>query len=451
MRKITLLRNLLFSAAALSLAACNNASVDPEITLEVSPAKILLESGNGAANTFQITCNDAWTLTESADWFESSDESGVNDMVVTVTATSENPSTELRSASITVRAGEIVKTITVEQAGTVKETEIYDLEAEAGSEGVVFALSGTQQGVSYTLLYEGEPVGTALEGTGAAAEFEGNFTDEGVYTARSIASVYPQTDMNGSFTVTVTTHIPTFIYYATEYSEKPNEGIYKYDLFTGTETKLGEVTTNIQCMEYIDGTMYGIIYDKYSYVNDLVTVDMSTGALTTIQGGIPTDGIGLAYNEVDGKTYVSTWDKKFGSIDLATGDFTPIGSLPYIISIAIDNEGVCYAQSLKDLGDQLAHFGTVDIADGSYTEIATYDDYVSFIQNMSIDRATDDLYWMQRIQIDFSTSEQTLLKMDKATGEYIEINSFDKYIQSIAIVNEGDVPVDVYEVVPTVE
>ncbi len=176
MRIITLLRNLLFAVAALSFTACGNDPIDPEITLEVSPAKVLLESGDGASNTFEITCNGAWTVTEGADWFESSDGSGVNDKVVTVTATSENPSTEPRSASVTVKAGDITRTVTVEQAGAEEtpEIEIYDLEADAGTEGVVFSLSDTQEGVSYTLLYEGEPVGTELEGTGSAAQFEGN-------------------------------------------------------------------------------------------------------------------------------------------------------------------------------------------------------------------------------------------------------------------------------------
>ncbi len=226
--------------------------------------------------------------------------------------------------------------------------------------------------------------------------------------------------------------------------------IYKYNLLTGAETKLGRITTNLQCMEYIDGTMYGITYNN-SGSNDLVTVDMSTGALTTVKSGITADGIGLAHNEVDGKTYVSTWDKKFGSIDLTTGTYTNISTVPYIFTIAIDNVGVCYAQSLWDYnGDHLSRFGTLDLADGSYTEITTYEEEVDYVQNMSVDRKTNDLYWMQRLDIEDRDSKATLVKMDKATGEYTEIDSFDKPIQSMAIVNEVD-PVDVYEVAPTAE
>jgi hypothetical protein len=54
----------------------------------------------------------------------------------------------------------------------------------AGSEGVVFALSGTQSGAQYQLYKNGTATGTVLNGTGSAATFTGKFDAAGTYTAR---------------------------------------------------------------------------------------------------------------------------------------------------------------------------------------------------------------------------------------------------------------------------
>jgi uncharacterized protein (TIGR02145 family) len=55
----------------------------------------------------------------------------------------------------------------------------------AGSEGVTFALSGTESGRDYQLYRDNlDVVGTVLNGTGDAATFTGSFADAGVYTAQ---------------------------------------------------------------------------------------------------------------------------------------------------------------------------------------------------------------------------------------------------------------------------
>jgi uncharacterized protein (TIGR02145 family) len=58
----------------------------------------------------------------------------------------------------------------------------------AGSEGVTFALSGTESGRDYQLYRDNSAVDDAvLNGTGNAATFTGSFDDAGTYTALSIA------------------------------------------------------------------------------------------------------------------------------------------------------------------------------------------------------------------------------------------------------------------------
>jgi uncharacterized protein (TIGR02145 family) len=72
-----------------------------------------------------------------------------------------------------------------------------------GSEGVQFALSGTEDGRHYQLYRDGAAVdGAALEGNGNAATFNGAFNVAGTYTAWTIADkLYCATAMNGMLVV----------------------------------------------------------------------------------------------------------------------------------------------------------------------------------------------------------------------------------------------------------
>jgi hypothetical protein len=71
-----------------------------------------------------------------------------------------------------------------------------------GSEGVVFAMKGTEAGAPYQLYKNGVATGTVLTGTGSAATFSGKFNAEGTYTARVNEGEYCGAAMNGTHIVT---------------------------------------------------------------------------------------------------------------------------------------------------------------------------------------------------------------------------------------------------------
>jgi uncharacterized protein (TIGR02145 family) len=72
----------------------------------------------------------------------------------------------------------------------------------AGSEGVQFALSGTESGKSYQLYHNNSAVGAVLNGKGNAATFTESFDDAGTYTALTIADeLYCAIAMSGSHVV----------------------------------------------------------------------------------------------------------------------------------------------------------------------------------------------------------------------------------------------------------
>ena len=71
----------------------------------------------GGSETFSVTSNTNWTVKSDQTWCTVSTSSGSNNGTITVSVL-ENTSSDIRSASITVEADEITKTISVKQVGT---------------------------------------------------------------------------------------------------------------------------------------------------------------------------------------------------------------------------------------------------------------------------------------------------------------------------------------------
>lgn len=87
-------------------------------TISVSPSSLSFLSAGGN-NTFSISANVAWTLSESLSWIQLSTLSGTNNASVQVTC-SENTDTSPRSGTITINgSGLAPQTITVTQAGAL--------------------------------------------------------------------------------------------------------------------------------------------------------------------------------------------------------------------------------------------------------------------------------------------------------------------------------------------
>ncbi len=91
--------------------------------LNVTPSKLTLGSSSGSSETFAISSNTSWSVSESVSWLNVSSNSGSGNRTITVTATSTNPSTTTgRVASISVSGGGINRTVTVSQEPSVALT-----------------------------------------------------------------------------------------------------------------------------------------------------------------------------------------------------------------------------------------------------------------------------------------------------------------------------------------
>jgi len=189
---------------------------------------------------------------------------------------------------------------------------------------------------------------------------------------------------------------------------------------------IGNSGGSIQALEYIEGIIYAV---RWSGGNQFGTFNPTNGAFTTIKANFHStgcDAASMAYNPVNGLTYVFPWTgpdsdgTRFGTVNLATGDFTTIatwaadGEKSYYA--AIDEDGVCYA--VRNLSNE---FGTIDLSTGNFTVKASLPiGNINFIQDIRFDRETGQLYWMAQ-----TSDDDIFYKIDKVTGALTQISFND--------------------------
>lgn len=118
------IKHLLIGLLAMAAAVACEPEPAPVETpkLEVDKTAVSVEATSGEAS-FSITSNQSWVATADADWVSldpSSGEASEEAVAVKVTA-EDNETTKARKAIVTVKAGELTKTVEVSQAGTQEE------------------------------------------------------------------------------------------------------------------------------------------------------------------------------------------------------------------------------------------------------------------------------------------------------------------------------------------
>ena len=114
------IKHLLIGALAFAAAvACKQDEPVATPELKVDKEAVTLTATAGEA-TFNVTSNQDWTATADADWVSVEPASGsASEKAVEVKVTAEdNEATEARTATVTVKAGELTKTVALTQAGT---------------------------------------------------------------------------------------------------------------------------------------------------------------------------------------------------------------------------------------------------------------------------------------------------------------------------------------------
>ena len=180
----------------------------PEPALEVSVAELAVAATAGEA-TFTVTSNQDWTATSEAAWVSLDPATGVASAeAVTVKVTAvDNELTEARTATVTVKAGELTKTIALTQAAAeVVKVErglafaAATVEVVLGEEFTAPELSGEVAGVAYSS--SNTEVATVDAETGAVTILA---VGEAVITATAEEN---DTHLAGSASYTITVAAP---------------------------------------------------------------------------------------------------------------------------------------------------------------------------------------------------------------------------------------------------
>ena len=100
--------------------SCGGGEDDPKpeetVPLTVSPTEIRLASNAGAQGTFTISCKGNWSASCSEAWVDISSKSGTDVGAVIITASTENPESGERKATINIQTATETKYVTVKQA-----------------------------------------------------------------------------------------------------------------------------------------------------------------------------------------------------------------------------------------------------------------------------------------------------------------------------------------------
>ena len=126
------IKHLLIGMLAMAASVACNRTEEPVETpkLDVDKATVEVAATAGEAS-FNVTSNQNWVATADADWVSLEPASGAaSEKAVAVKVTAEdNETTAAREATVTVKAGELTKTVKVNQtAGQGGETPGPELE-----------------------------------------------------------------------------------------------------------------------------------------------------------------------------------------------------------------------------------------------------------------------------------------------------------------------------------
>lgn len=222
-------QNLLFTWRTLTLSligatllfSCSKSDeVDAPIAIDMISTSVSIAADNQSLGIIKGDCSGNWTATKDDQWFDISESSGSNNIDITVTATSKNPTILPRLSKVTITVGNKKMPITITQAGSSPHLTINKSEIIADKTGAVGmlptdAMVAVTSNMNWTVVIpEGEEWFTAsnLSGSGDGS-ITFTFEENQTITAKSCIVKVTATDAAGvkierEITVTQTAYDP---------------------------------------------------------------------------------------------------------------------------------------------------------------------------------------------------------------------------------------------------
>ena len=127
--------------ATLKESSGGSGGQDRTSSLRFSPTTVTLNDQGEATAYVTASADLSWTLTDVPSWLSVSPKSGTGNATLSLTASAENPSTEPRTATITVTSSSLHAQLTVTQPG---------VHLSVGSTSVGFTAAGGTQSLTIT-------------------------------------------------------------------------------------------------------------------------------------------------------------------------------------------------------------------------------------------------------------------------------------------------------------
>lgn len=166
-----------------------------------SPNPVTMCSGANSVVTLTGGGSYAWTVSSNPSITGATPGSGttINLTLNNSAATQQQVDYTITPTSGTCTGTPLVLPVKVDPQPTVFNLTKGGSDCQGGG-GVLFTLSGSQNGISYQLLKDGSQVGNAILQNGGAINFPPVSTN-GLYKARAVTANNCSVDMNGSFTI----------------------------------------------------------------------------------------------------------------------------------------------------------------------------------------------------------------------------------------------------------
>ena len=176
--------------------------VNASLSLSKSELSFTAAASN---NTFDITSNSSWTVSDDASWLSCSPTEGKNNQTISVTV-SENTNKAERNATITVKCGNLTRTISVKQAAPA--TPVNDVNIDKGGFGNDSELPNNNGGSTETYSLKASTASLSFTADPASGKtFNITSNDSWRISADSWITVNPSSGSgNSTITVNVTSN-----------------------------------------------------------------------------------------------------------------------------------------------------------------------------------------------------------------------------------------------------
>lgn len=209
-------------------------AVHEAYTISVQPTSVTLQKASGSQASITISANQGWSISGTPAWATLSKSSGTGNDTVTITAASENTSTDERSATLTITGSQSGSaTVSLKQNATEVvwsvSPESISIEADDTSDHALTVTSNTSWTITeypdWVQVSKSSGIGNDTVNVKAKSEYTGDTQRSGTITFKNAkGSTLNVTITQSAATITYSDPVITINYSKPESPDAPADG-----------------------------------------------------------------------------------------------------------------------------------------------------------------------------------------------------------------------------------